>query len=192
MRWSLTLLCALITCGCDGTGGESFDDARDRMWAEVDAEAEKERQEKIANAQPLETYGWPASSPEELVEAYKNAFAAGDIVAIEAMTKFDNVSDEKTESMLNQWLKTRPSGEATITDGELRPPSEREQSVGPREVVAVFEGNYRYNDDSGGGNTTGMIIEEDGQYWFYVALPQEAEQAEPTEQVDAADEPEGE
>ena len=172
------MICSLWLCGCAPQPEESFEDKRDQIWAEVEAKAEHERQEKIANAKPLETYGWPADSPEKLVEVYKQAFAAGDIVAIEGMTKFDSVPDETKEQMLNSWLSTRSSCEAKITRSELRPPTDREQSLGPREVVTVFEGDYRYNDDSGSGTTTGLIIEQNGQCWFYVAMPVLAEEPE--------------
>lgn len=169
-----TVVCFALLAGCGSS--ERFDDKLDRMRDDVDRRFEAEMAEKRkVVCQPARDM-LPATSIEQLVEAYKLAYAAGDITAIEQMAYLeeDDFADAETrEAVMLIGLATGTAGKSTVTETQLRDLSDEEQSLFPKNTpFAELEFSTRYNDDSGSSTRSVRIAKINGHPMFYFAVPQ--------------------
>ena len=177
LRQTACLLVVFIS-GCSSDIDETFDAKRDRLNAELDAEYENRNSAVQEEARAL----LPAGSIEELVQAFEMAFNAGDFEAIEQMAHFENVDQQSTssgklkETLLIGYLAFRAAdGQSHIETSSLRAlEADETKDFWSLQPVMLYEYETRDNDDFGGSNHLVPIVEQNGEYRFYLcAVPQE-------------------
>lgn len=111
----------------------------------------------------------PATTPEELVENYRTAYAAGDTAAIDRMIHWQGDPAFKTK-LVEIWLATNNAGDFTITEAELRPSTEDDRNqYMTLDPVTVLEYTATDKLDAMSMGTSVPIVEVDGNYFFYLA-----------------------
>ena len=183
MRFTFLLFMSalLSACGCgqptgNSGGGDAFQDKLDKIRAEVHAKIDADQAEKRKIVSEEARALLPASSKEQLAEAYKIAFAVGDITAMEQMVYFENVDTQEMKDAFMVRLGVRQAREYHITGLSIVPLDENDKQRYPNLMpVAMAEVSARNNDDSGGSSTTFPIVEVDGKFYFFfrIALPEE-------------------
>lgn len=115
----------------------------------------------------------PAASAEELVENFKQAYASGNVAAIEQMIRWDGEIDLKgKETILVIIFSTGTAGDGTITKAELREPTEEDANPwAMREPEVVLHYETTSNDDTSSSRMSAWIVKEDEHYFFYYAAP---------------------
>jgi hypothetical protein len=155
MKRFTILLMVLLACGChggndvSGNGGNAPDQQQD------------------AKEYP------PATSAEELVENFKQAYASGNVAAIEQMIHWDGEIDQKgKETVLVIILSTGTAGDGTITKAELREPTEEDANPWAlREPEVILHYETTSNDDTSSSRMSAWIVKQDEHYFFYYAGP---------------------
>lgn len=120
----------------------------------------------------------PATSAEELVENYKQAFTAGDITAIEKMVHWEGTNDSDTkDAVLIIALSTGTAGKRIFTKAELRPAEADDVKPWTNlKPEAVFDYTVSNREDTASKSTSVPIVNVDGHYYFYfAALPKNDE-----------------
>ena len=183
MRFTfLFLMSTLVSaCGCgqptgNSGGGGAFQHKLEKIRAEVHAKSNADQAEKRKVVSEEARVLLPASSKEQLAEAYKIAIGVGDITAMEQMVYFENVDSQEIKDRFMVRLGVRRARECHIKELTIVPLDENDKERYPNLMpVAKAEVTARYNDDSGGSSTTFPIVEVDGKFYFFfrIALPEE-------------------
>ena len=172
MKHYVTLMSLIIAStapflGCNDrreTPKESFDETRDRLLNEIEAEYAN----RVSAVSEEARKNLPAESVDSLIESFTLAFNAGDTDALTQMTYLENATKEVEDILINGAVSIRSAGTSTIQELTVRDLTETEfkdyWTLHPVKIIAF---TCRENDDSGGSSRETPVVEVEGRFYFY-------------------------